>query len=94
MSKKTTNTTKKVVPNKAKSISRQEAIKLIENSSGRFMTLTCDTATKKNRKMNCIFHSTMPTGRARVKEIGAGFKSADYRTLSELKINKQVYTVK
>lgn len=89
MKKKTTTTAVK-----STTIGRNKAIELIENSGGRFMTLTCDTKNTKNRKMNCVFVNTMKTGHARVKEIGEGYKGVNYQTLSELKLDKKVYKVK
>ena len=74
-------------------IGRELAIKLIENSGGRFMTVVCNTKEKVGRKMNCVYKSTMKTGYARVKEIGKGFKAVNYQTLSELKLDKKLYKV-
>lgn len=87
---------KTTTPQKVKTVTigRNKAIELIENSGGRFMTLTCDTKDTKNRKMNCVYVNTMKTGHARVKEIGKGYKGVNFQTLSEVKLDKQVYKVK
>jgi len=75
-------------------ITRTKAIELIEGSKGRFMSLTCDTKTKKGRAFNCIYKDTTKTGHARVTERGAGIKAVNLQTLSALKVNGVSYKVK
>lgn len=74
-------------------IGKETALKLAQNSKGRFMTMTFTTKDGNLRTMNCRYKNTTPLGYLRVIENGK-FKTVNLQTLSELRTNKKVYSVR
>lgn len=75
-------------------IGKHKANKLICSSNGRFIGVTVTKKDGSLRKMNCRYTGkSSPLGYALVIE-NKSFKNVNLQTLSELRMNKQVYTVK
>ncbi len=83
------------VKQKVTKVNRTEVKDLIENSTGKFVTITWTKNDGSVRTVNGKYLGTTKLGYGLVKERGVERpKSVDFRTTSELKANKQVYSVK
>lgn len=78
-------------------ISRSRAQSLIETSAGRILTVTFIKKDGSSRTVNgmCKKDSVTKLGYIRMFSIqDKGYRSIDPRTMTTLKLNKQVYNVK
>ena len=82
---------------KAKTIVRTKAVELMNNSSGRFITVTFKKKDTTERTINCIVKKDHKTalGYLRVYSIqDKGYRSVDPRTINKIVANKQTFNVK
>lgn len=76
-------------------IGKEKAVELINNSKGRFITVTFITKNNKTRTMNCVKSKKTKDklGYLTVKEVGGGYKNVNSQTISELKLDKTSYKI-
>lgn len=80
-----------------KTINKTQAVELMENSKGRYFTVTFATKTNPNRVMNCNCKKNSQTklGYLRVySPKDKGYRSVNPQTINGLKINNITYKVK
>ena len=80
-----------------KSISKTKAVTIMNESKGRFVTVTYIKKDKTERTINCIVrkYSMTKAGYIRVYSVqDKGYRSVDPRTINKLVANKEVFKVK
>lgn len=81
----------------AKNITRTKAVKLMDKSGGRFITVTFKKKDTTERTINCIVKKDHRTalGYLRVYSIqDKGYRSIDPRTINKIVANKTLFKVK